>query len=257
MNKISRQHAHTARGRRAADPPAFRRRSAGVPRPFRRRSAGVPHPFRARSARDPHRCRTGAAPVPHRHRRRSAADPYGYPQTARKAGGEWVFPPVFFGVFVLLGVFLYFLGGVFARRRRAAHPPAFRTVLRTVLRTCSALAPHLLRTCSALVPHLCHTCSALVPHLCRTCAALVPHLFRTGAALVPHLCRTCAALVPHLCRTVGGSAARRPLHTVSELASARDLSRVQVAISFGASAGEWSRTPLRAVVRCAVWPTYR
>ena len=107
----------------------------------------------------------------------------------------------------------------FARRRRPAHPPATRTVLRTcsalaphLLRTCSALAPHLCRTCAALVPHLCRTCAALVPHLCRTCAELVPHLCRTCAAVVPpQLCRSCAAVVPQLCRNVGGSAARRPL----------------------------------------------
>ena len=156
-----------------------RRRSAGVPPAVRRRSARRSAP---RSAPVPHRCRTGAAPVPHRCRRRSAANPHGYLQTARKAKKNWVFFSVFFGVFVLLGVFLCFLGGVFARRRRAAHLPAFRT--RSAL--CSALAPHLLRTCAALVPHLCRTCSALVPHLCRTCAALVPHLCRTCAALVPH-----------------------------------------------------------------------
>ena len=185
------KNAVLARGRRAADPPAFRRRYAGGPPG---RSAGGPPAVRRRSARDPHRCRTGPAPVPHRSRtgpapvphrprRRSAANPHGYLQTARKAKKNWVFSSVFFGVFVLLGMFLCFVWGVFVRRRRAAH--LFRP---------SARDPH----CS---PHLLRTCAALVPHLCRTCAALVPNLCRTCAALVPHLCRTCAALVPHLCRT--------------------------------------------------------
>ena len=98
----------------------------------------------------PHRCRTGAAPVPHRCRRRSEANPHGYLQTARKKAKKiWVFFPVFFwggGVFVLLGVFLCVFGGAFARRRRAAHPPAFRT--RSAL--CSTLVPNFLCTCAAL-----------------------------------------------------------------------------------------------------------
>ena len=54
-------------------------------------------------------------------------------------------PSLFGGVFV-------FWGGVFARRRRAAHPPAFHRR--------SARDPH-------FAPHLCRTCAALVPHLCR------------------------------------------------------------------------------------------
>ena len=120
------------RGRRAADPPTFRhkcgtsqnvsqrtprRRSAGVPPAFRRRSAPVPHPFRTphpfriRSAPVPHATRTGAAPVPHRCRTGAAAVPQRTRtgtcnlQTARKAIFWGVFTSVFFGVFVLLGVF--------------------------------------------------------------------------------------------------------------------------------------------------------
>ena len=132
------------RGRRAADPPAFCRRC----------SAGVPHAFRRRSARDPHRCRTGAAPVPHRCRRRSAANPHGYPQTARKAKKKLgVPPPVFFGVVVLLGVFLCFLG-VFLPEDAAPH-------IRRRFARDPHCAPHLLRTCSALAKHLCRTCAAL------------------------------------------------------------------------------------------------
>ena len=128
-----------------------RRRSAGVPPAcppaVRRRSAGGPPAFRTRSAPVPHRCRTGAAPVPHRCRTGAAAVPQRIRTGTCKQPGRrkqnWVFFFVFFGVFVLLGVFLCFLGGVFARRRRAAHPPAFRT--RSAL--CSALVPHLCRTC--------------------------------------------------------------------------------------------------------------
>ena len=121
-----------------------------------------------RHARAVSRARAKAARTPKSFR---ALAPANSPEGEKKIG---CFPPVFFGVFVLLGVFLCFLGGAFARRSRAAHLPAFRTR-------------------SAL-------CSELAPHLCRTCAALVPHLRRT-----------CAELLPHLCRTVGGSAARRPL----------------------------------------------
>ena len=147
----------------------------------RRRPAGVPHAIRAGAAPVPCRCRIGAAPVPHRCRRRSAANPYGYLQTTARKKAEGCFFPVFFDVFVLLGVFLCFLGGVFARRRRAVHLPGRSA-------RDPNCAPNFLRTCAALVPHL------FRPHLCRTCAALVPHLFRTCVALVPHLCRTCAAL---------------------------------------------------------------
>ena len=129
----------------------------------------------------------GSAPVPHRFRTGSAAVPQRIRTgTPRKQPGRrkktWVFPPVFFGVFVLLGVFLchVFLGVFLPEdaaphiRRRSAHDPH--------------CAPHLLRTCSALAPHLLRTCAALVPHLCRTCAALVPHLCRT-----PHCGRICGA----------------------------------------------------------------
>ena len=170
--------------------PQIRRRSAGVPPAVRRRSAGVSHAIRTGATPVPHRCRTGSEPVPHRCRRRSAADPHGYSQTARKAKTNWVFFFVFFGVFVLLGVFLCFFGGVFARRCRAAHPPAFRT--RSAL--CSALVPHLCRTGSALVPHLCRTCAALVPHLCRTCAALWADLRRGVLCMMARLQQTGAAM---------------------------------------------------------------
>ena len=132
------------RGRCAADPPAFRRRSAPVPHPLRTRSAPVPHRFR-----------TGAAPVPPPFRSGSAR------VTANSPEGEkngYFF--VFWGVFVLLGVFLCFGGCVCQRtpRRTSAGVPH---AIRTVLRTCSALAPHLLRTCSALVPHLLRQCKGI------------------------------------------------------------------------------------------------
>ena len=132
----------------------------------------------------------------------SAADPNGYPPSSFLVGKPralWAAQPPFYFYFsiAVLGddceVKKPFLVVFDRRRRRAAHPPAFRT-----RSACDPhCAPHLLRTCS----ELCRTCSALVPHLFRTCAALVPHLFRTCAALVPHLCRTCAALVPRMCRT--------------------------------------------------------
>ena len=192
------------RRRSAGVPPAFRTRSAGVPHPFRTRSAPpfrtrsapVPHPFRTRSARDPHRCRTGAAPVPHRCRRRSAADPHGYPQTARKAKNKVVFFPSFLVFLCFWGCFCVFWGGFCQKtpRRTSAGVPH---AIRTVLRTCPALAPHLLRACAALVPHLCRTCAALVSH-----SALVPNLCRTCAALVPHLFRTCVEMLADLRRGV-------------------------------------------------------
>ena len=177
--------------------PQIRRRSAGVPPAFRTPFRPVPHPFRTRSARDPHRCRTGAAPVPHRSavrpfRSGSARVPANSPEGEKKVG---CFFRLFWCFCAFGGVFVFF-GGCFCQKTPRRTSAGVPHAIRTVLRTCSALAPHL----SALVPHLCRTCSALVPHLCRTCAALVPHL-----------CRTCAALVPHLCRNVGGSAARRPL----------------------------------------------
>ena len=174
-----------------------RRRSADVPPAVRRRSARDPNRFRTGSEPVPRRCRTaGAAPVPPPFRSESARVPANSPEAGRRK--KWVFFSVHFGVFVLLGVFLCLLGGDFARRRRAAHLPAFRT--RSAL--CSALAPHL------LVPHLCRTCAALVPHLCRTCAALVPHLCRTCAALMPHLCRTVGC--GRICGAAPSAAARRP-----------------------------------------------
>ena len=160
-----------------------RRRSAAGPPPVYRRSAAGPHAIRAGAAPVPHRCRTGAAPVPHRFRRRSAANPNGYLQTARQAKNK---PGVFFRLFwcfcALGGIFVFF-GGCFCPKTPRRTSPGVPHAIRTVLRTCFALAPHLLRTCFALVPHLCRTCAALVPHLCRTCAALVPHLCRTCAAL--------------------------------------------------------------------------
>ena len=148
--------------------PQIRRRSAGVPPGVRRRSAGGPPAVRRRSARDLHRCRTGAAPVPHRCRRRSAANPHGYLQTARQAKKNWVFFFVFFGVFVLLGVFLcFFGGGCFCQKTPRRKSSGVPHAIRTVLRTCSELVPHLCRTCAALlVPHFCRTFAALVPHLC-------------------------------------------------------------------------------------------
>ena len=190
------------RTRSAGVPPAFRRRSAGVPPAFRRRSEPVSLPFRTRSAPVPHRCRTGAAPVPNRCRRRSEADPHGHPQTSRKAKQKLgVSPRPFWCFCALRGVFVFF-GGCFCQKTPRRTSAGVPHAIRTVLRTCSALVPHLPRTCSALV---CRTCAALVPHLCRTCAAcctLVPHLCRTCAALVPHLCRTCAALWADLRRGV-------------------------------------------------------
>ena len=194
-------HGTCSRGRRAADPPAFRRRSAPVPRPFRTRSAPVPH-----------RCRTGAAPVPNRCRTGAAAVPQRIRTGARKQPGRrkklGVFPRLFWCFCCALGGAFVFFWGVFCQKTSRRTSAGVPHAIRTVLRTCSALAPHLLRTCAAVVPQLCRSCAALVPHLCRTCAALVPYLCRTCVALVPHLCRTCAALV---CRTVGGSAARRVL----------------------------------------------
>ena len=67
--------AAPGRGRRAADPPAFRRRSASVPPPFRTRSAPVLHAIRTGAAPVPRRCRTGTAPVPHRCRTGAALVP--------------------------------------------------------------------------------------------------------------------------------------------------------------------------------------
>ena len=139
----------------------------------------VPNPFRTRPAPVPHRFRTGAAPVPPPFRSRPARVPANSPEGEKKLGVFLRFCVCFraFG-----GVFVFF-GGVFARRGRAAHPPAFRTRSALCSALCSALAPHLLRTCSALAPHLLRTCSALVPHLCRTCDALAPHCGRIcGAA---------------------------------------------------------------------------
>ena len=200
------------RRRSAGGPSAFRTRSAPVPHRCRTGAAPVPHwcrtlPSTARSMMvgrvflvltgacqfghgvggfttnfiHSHWFRTGSAPVPHRCRRSSAANPHGHLQTARKAKKNWVFFPSFLVFLCFWGCFLCFLGGVFARRRRAAHLPAFRT--RSPL--CSTLAPHLCRTCAALVPHLCRTCAALVPHLCRTTPPVeVYDLGTTGTCVV-------------------------------------------------------------------------
>ena len=84
------------------------------------------------------------------------------------------------------------------------------------------------RRSSAGIPHAIRT-------VLRTCSALAPHLPRTCSALAPNLCRTYAALVPHSFRNVGGSAARRPLEKTGFCAAkpvffaqpARRLSAIQ------------------------------
>ena len=68
---------------------------------IRRRSAAGPPPVRRRSAAGPHAIRTGAAPVPPPFRSESARVPANNPEGEKKLGVFFVF----FGVFVLLGVF--------------------------------------------------------------------------------------------------------------------------------------------------------
>ena len=63
---------------------------------------------------------------------------------------------VFFGVFVPLGVFLSFMffWGCFFQKTPRRTSAGIPHAIRTVLRTCAALVPHLCRTCAALVvPH--------------------------------------------------------------------------------------------------------